>query len=70
MDTANTTSQAEQIKTDTHQTACEESYYAQPYSLDATGFYFTCQSACKFDHLSASNFDQQNIGIRATFFAV
>ena len=41
MDTANTTSQAEQIKTDTHQTACEESYYAQPYSLDATGFYFT-----------------------------
>lgn len=30
-----------QIKSAAHQTACEESYYAQPYSLDATGFYFT-----------------------------
>lgn len=29
-----------QFKGAAHQTACENSYYAQPYSLDATGFYF------------------------------
>lgn len=30
-----------QINGAAHQKACEDSYYAQPYSLDATGFYFT-----------------------------
>lgn len=30
-----------QVNSAAHQTACEESYYAQPYSLDATGFYFS-----------------------------
>lgn len=30
-----------QINGAAHQKACEESYYAQPYSLDATGFFFT-----------------------------
>lgn len=30
-----------QINSAAHQKTCEESYYAQPYSLDATGFCFT-----------------------------
>ena len=28
------------IKGAAHQTACEKSYYAQPYNPDAQGFYF------------------------------
>lgn len=29
------------VKGAAHQTVCEKSYYAQPYSLDAQGFYFS-----------------------------
>lgn len=29
------------VKGAAHQTACEKSYFAQPYSLDAQGFYFS-----------------------------
>lgn len=43
MNSTNTNSQSSQktFNGDTHQIACEKSYYAQPYSLDAQGFYFT-----------------------------
>ena len=37
----NQTSQPQAFNGDTHQTACEKNYYAQPYSLDAHGFYFS-----------------------------
>ncbi|ADL55538.1 antirestriction protein ArdA [Gallionella capsiferriformans] len=41
--TNNQSVQQQQINGDAHQTACESSqtYYAQPYSLDASGFYFS-----------------------------
>ncbi len=40
MENVNNSIANNQFKGAAHQTACEESYYAQPYSLDATGFYF------------------------------
>jgi hypothetical protein len=40
MENVNNSIANNQFKGAAHQTACENSYYAQPYSLDATGFYF------------------------------
>ena len=42
---------------------------AKCHEVRNLGEYEGCQSARKFDHLSASNFDQQNIGFRAAFCA-
>ncbi len=37
MDAANTTGQAEQIKTDTHQTACVKNETSPPYAVQIRG---------------------------------
>lgn len=39
--TNNQSSQQNQFNGDTHQTASVQTYFAQPYSLDAEGFYFS-----------------------------
>ena len=39
--TNNQSSQPQAFNGDTHQTACVQTYFAQPYSLDAQGFYFS-----------------------------
>lgn len=41
MENVNNISANNQVQIAAHQTACEKSYYAQPYNLDATGFYFS-----------------------------
>ena len=40
MENVNNSIANNQFKGAAHQTACENGYYAQPYSLDAIGFYF------------------------------
>ncbi|KXS30903.1 MAG: Uncharacterized protein AWT59_2977 [Candidatus Gallionella acididurans] len=40
MENVNNITANNQFKSAAHQTACEKSYFAQPYSLDAAGFYF------------------------------